>query len=539
MKEQFDDIKNICKTFGYHAYKYKTFIDGKDFLLYIFDACLSHINYRGKYLFMKGFKLDISEIINIPPILDKKKYEMVSLPKFVSKYEKDILEFTSVLEQNFPKEDLVMMYKNLGNLKMQIVDDMKSNGSYDPYDNSILIKKDKYPTTLPHELFHLTTSRRLINNSVCGFHFVSKGLSIGLALNEGYTDIMANRYFKKDIRFSAYGREIRYFDILEKLFGTKVIEKLYMRADLVELIKLLTDYKEEKDVINFIIKIDDILRIEKCKYNDIITTYDLIKFYDLTNKIIEANLFLSSLYFKKSGLEDYTESLTDYDKYKELYTVYENKEFKNIYMESLTLYNMRKNRKISYYAKLEELYRIIGYEKLENVCFKNGMYAIVNELIKYTSLEEIYKYLELLDEYLNPLISFNVDTYNKIEEFNFGLLVRKSQLLDNIEPSIESGFGDSNLFWLYRNTVEHGIKNNRDILGDTDYFDYDDASRLYEIVGKTDMLKYYLNGDIDSFKNKLRKYSNVETIMRVIDAKNEKLKCFLDNLNLFEKSKHM
>lgn len=532
MKEE----KNIYEPFALCMYKLDEKIDTIRLGIYICNSMIENLKYRGKYILMKGFKFDISEIINIPPIANKKKYEVLTLSRFLYEHEEEILNFASIIETRFSKDDLVMFHKNIKTLKMKIVDSMKFNGYYDPYENYLVIKKERVNKTLPHELFHVTTSRINGVSSICGFHYLSKGISIGMALNEGYTDIMANRYFDSDISCSFYSREIKYYDILEDIIGKDKLEKYYMNANLVGIIKELSQYRDEKDVVEFIIKTDDILRNER-KSNK---KNNIVKKYDITNKMIETNLFLASLNFDKNNNEDLTKNINTYDKYSKLYIINENNIFKNIYIESLKLYNSKKKSKVVGFSKLEELYEIIGYEKLETVCFKNGIRTIINELIKYTNLDEIYDYLKYLDSYTDYSNSFNQETFDKIREFNFSLEVCKSRILDDVQASVNSGFQATELFYIYRNTILKCLKENKNVLGDNDYFDYDDASRLYEIIGKEDMLRYYISGDIDSFRNSLSGYKNINDIMRRIDSEDEKLKEFLDSLEIYENScKHM
>ena len=538
MKEFLENIHCIYEPFENGIYKFDKKIDEIKFVIYVCNSMIDNIKYRGKYFLMKGFKANISEIVSVPAINNKEKYETLVLSRFLHKYQEEILNFSNVIEKRFSKDDLTMFHKNIKTLNMKVIDNMKMNGYYEPYQNYIVVKKEKYLKTLPHELFHVTTSRVSGNDSICGFHYLSKGLSIGMAINEGYTDIMANRYFNSDISCSFYAREIKYYDVLEEVLGTETIEKLYMNANLVGFIKELSNYKDEKEVINFIVKTDDILRNERnTKYDK--GTYNQVKKHDITNKIIDVNMFLASICFKKNGEYDLTNKVSNYDAYSKLYMINENNIFKNIYIESLTLYNLKKKSKVIGFSKLEELYEIIGYDKLEDVCFNRGIRVIINELIKYTSLDEIYMYLNYLDKYTDSLLPFDHDIYNIVDEFNFSLMVSKSSILDDVQASVNAGFNANKLFYIYRNIVRKCLKENKDIFGDNNYFDYNDASRLYELVGKENMLRLYITGDIEGFKNALKEYADSEKIMHLIDANSEELKDFLDKLNIFENSKHM
>lgn len=528
MRETFEDLKNIYKEFGTNIYK--TQIDSVNVIAYICNSLMDKLKINSKFLFMKQFNVDIKEIVELPPIIDKEKYETLTLSRFILKYQDDILKFTKVLEEKFTKEDLLLLHKNIKTLHLKLVDSLKSNGYYDPYENLIVVRKDRYNNTLPHELFHMASSKNFVNDSVCGFHYISKGFSIGRALNEGYTTIMADRYFETGISSSAYQREVNYFDVIEDVIGEKELEKLYMNANLSGLIKKLSKYKKEKDVINFIMKTDEILRKDVEPKTEKPSKYEIIKMHDYTNQIIEVNLFLASLNFNKNNMNDLTTNITNYDNYSNLYRINENYDYKNIYVKSLIMYNMKKKETS---AMLQELYEVIGYDKLERVCFENGIYGIINELIKYTSLDEIYRYLELLNKYLTPYKSFDENEYNKLNNFIFSIKVSKSRILDDIEPSIDSGFNlnnyDKDLFMPYRVIIESLIKHNpSNIFGENSNFDDDDVCRLYELVGKENMLRLYINGDVEGLFNILKQYGDTENIMRLIDSDNEELKEFFD-----------
>ena len=56
------EIRKIYEPFALGIYKFDKKIDNVKILIYICNSMINNLKYRGKYLLMKGFKCDISEI---------------------------------------------------------------------------------------------------------------------------------------------------------------------------------------------------------------------------------------------------------------------------------------------------------------------------------------------------------------------------------------------------------------------------------------------------------------------------------------------
>ena len=513
--------------------KQNLLIDNIKTIIYYSNSLLEHLENNGKFILMKNFKQDKAKLLDIPYIFDKDKYDTLTLSEFISKYRKEVLNFTDTLEKNFNSDELLFLRKNLKTLKIYLHDYMTYNGLYEPFANKIILKEKNYPSTLYHELFHMASTKKRGSKFVCGFHCFTLGISMGTSLNEGYTEIMANRYFNTNIYNSSYSNEIKYFDIIEEVIGREKLEKLYINANLAGLIKELEKYKDEKEIISFIINADDVLKHVKRNNDKEVNTYDKIRKEDMTNKIIDINIFLSSLYFKKNNLKDLTQSIDTNNHYNEMYMINDYMGFKNIYIASLVLYNSKSDIRVIGYDNLRRLYEIIGYDVLERVCFEKGISSLVNYLIKYTNLDEVYRYLDLLNDSLSPFNNINLEKERRIEEFNFGLMVSKSGIIDDINVSIDTGlqkeYKKKDLFKNYKYIIKFCIENNCDFIKNSVFLDNDDISRLYEIVGIQNMLKYYVNGDVDSFRDILNGY-DIDKIMHIVDSNKQDLKEYLEKL---------
>ncbi len=212
---------------------------------------------------------DISKV-NIPPEM-KRKYSKVEISQIGSKKVRDaVVEFTEVLEKEFPKDSLTNFYNNIneGNIKSNaLIMLLGAAGMY-------FVKKNRINyflfSTIYHELFHMASSvydkdKKL---AFCGFNQYVKTLnifkrnSIGKGIDEGYTELLARRCFGKKHKilnnrlFREYDFEVGIVEQLEKIVGQEDMKRYYLKADLMGLINNLKQYASEQDVLNFITDVD-------------------------------------------------------------------------------------------------------------------------------------------------------------------------------------------------------------------------------------------------------------------------------------------
>jgi len=211
---------------------------------------------------------DISKV-NIPPEM-KRKYSNVEISQIGSKKVRDaVVEFTEVLEKEFPKDALTNFYNNINEVKIQSnpLLMLVAGGMY-------FVKKNRINVplffTIYHELFHMASAvydkdKKL---AFCGFHhFVNtpnifKRNNIGRGINEGYTQLLARRCFGKKHKilnnrlFKAYNFEVGIAEQLEKIVGQEDMKRYYLKADLMGLINNLKQYASEQDVLKFITDVD-------------------------------------------------------------------------------------------------------------------------------------------------------------------------------------------------------------------------------------------------------------------------------------------
>jgi len=261
------------------------------------------------------------EILKTPNIIKKAHTKFETEDKVL---EEIINNFIYVLERDLSKENIVLFYNNLSTLKVDnkmILDSQNANvfnknivvGYYLLDENIISVVplgKSKYLTVsteeyiaiVCHELLHMSSSvvdkeKRI---SFSGFSQTSDNSSIGLAIDDAYTEILAYRYFNLNEEFMSYDYEIIITTLIEDIISKDKMTNLYFNANLYDLVSDLQKYNSRTSIIKFLDDLDSIyvLRDQKVGYKKDIIYYhnEISKFivetyqnklkYDLTNKLI-------------------------------------------------------------------------------------------------------------------------------------------------------------------------------------------------------------------------------------------------------------
>ena len=139
-----------------------------------------------------------------------------------------------------------------------------------------LNKKIDIEKVVYHELFHLASSSKTRDKNLviinCGFstmvldYIKNRGTIKGEALTEGYTELLAQRYFdNNDIlrKFEVYAFENKITESLEEIIGENNMSKYYLNSDCASLIEDLSKYSSKEDTIKFIDETDDLYQYEE------------------------------------------------------------------------------------------------------------------------------------------------------------------------------------------------------------------------------------------------------------------------------------
>lgn len=206
----------------------------------------------------------------------------------VEKIPELLTKFVNILEKNVEKENLNNLYYNLKDVKIKKKLYLKLLGifgKYNSYENSIEYSAEK---AIAHELLHLASTcyDKKNNTGQCGFVHYNGLLTFGRALNEGYTDLLARRFFNQKTRI--YHDEVITAHFLELLVGEKNMHQYYFNNNIVGLINHLSKYMDKKDAIKFLLDMNLAFEfknqfnpIYKLKYVQLqLKLYSLLKQYN-------------------------------------------------------------------------------------------------------------------------------------------------------------------------------------------------------------------------------------------------------------------
>lgn len=257
---------------------------------------------KGEYV---AKEKDITDVVDIEPrehLYTSSDIEKLSNNKFYNY----IVEFTDFLEFNFSEELLQNYYKNISKAK---VDDSKlfnklemkvnsHSATYSSFENKIVLRQE---SSIYHELFHLAST---YNEDFVGFY----QNNMGLAINEGYTELMAHRYFPNR-RGIGYYDQVEIVKVLDKLIGQKKMEELYLTNNLKGLIEELNKYASLEDIQKFITNSDYILMVKYSTNNKIVRKLLSDKSKDkmairINNAAAEIDEFLLTCLKNKLYLDD-------------------------------------------------------------------------------------------------------------------------------------------------------------------------------------------------------------------------------------------
>ena len=192
------------------------------------------------------------------------RYDDINFDNLISmKFGELFSRFTDVILSKFYYVNLTNFYNNLNEIRIDLYDSRTRNkyfhrgifGYYDVKKNAIKLDEDYVSVIIFHELFHMASSVYLNGNYYSGFRQYSSDdyTSIGKGLNEGYTQLLTERYFGHNDDFSkVYEYETFIAGKLEEIVGKFKMQELYLSANLYGLIKELNKYVSYEEIINFI-----------------------------------------------------------------------------------------------------------------------------------------------------------------------------------------------------------------------------------------------------------------------------------------------
>ena len=217
--------------------------------LHIENDLLTMLNYNKTYIIKS---INRSKLENYNTNINYNRFEDEEIRNAVRHFVSNVLN-------NFNQEDLTLFYRNIPTLKIEKNNKKNSKyevGGYNTLTNHITISNIN---ALYHELFHVATTIFTKDSEICGFYQYNKTLDdgIGSGLNEGYTQLLTERYFiKENKKIDSYCYEIGAASALEEIIGKEKMQSYYMNANLKGIINELSNYHSTKEIFKFINRLD-------------------------------------------------------------------------------------------------------------------------------------------------------------------------------------------------------------------------------------------------------------------------------------------
>lgn len=182
------------------------------------------------------------------------------------KFNKIVKDFDNLFINNFPLEYKKHFYENIQTLiikerfKSIFMKNINYSGAYQLLENRIILLKkikDSKETRyhkLMHELLHAASYKMNLKSGLAILNKILNGyFTLGICLDEGYTEYLNNKYFSKNDKIGYYSDEQRFAYGVEKIIGKKLMQEAYFKSDLFTVIDALSEYTKDKDKTIFLI----------------------------------------------------------------------------------------------------------------------------------------------------------------------------------------------------------------------------------------------------------------------------------------------
>ncbi len=197
---------------------------------------------------------------NIKPVenIEDKQEITVNIDELTidEKYKSYIKEFVKKTSTNFNFRNPNEKLKTLDLKQKTILQTLlfpTSEAYYNDLNNKIYAGK-RIEDSIYHELFHVfTTYKENIFSTVSGFNYINIHTDIARRLNEGYTDLLANRYFDSVVSYMIEANIVRKTELI---LGEKNMQNFYASNNLYAIIKSLSKFSSEEEAIAFISFVD-------------------------------------------------------------------------------------------------------------------------------------------------------------------------------------------------------------------------------------------------------------------------------------------
>ena len=217
---------------------------------------------------------------------EKDKEKIKTLIPLIKKENIEIYNFINKLLQNTKIDNLKNLILNFPYITIKYHSasyDPSISGTYNGKTKEIHIYNRDNKVSLHHELLHASSADIRFMN--IGFKIVLKnGLIFGKGLNEGYTELLNNRFF--NYTSTSYNYLQKLAKQIENLCTDKenMIE-YYFNADIFSLISELMKKISLKEIIDILVDMDMLLYNENKSYLEYLKIKEKIRFIQNKNKV--------------------------------------------------------------------------------------------------------------------------------------------------------------------------------------------------------------------------------------------------------------
>ena len=223
----------------------------------------------------KDIEIEKTDKIVMPPELIS-NHTGINYKNIISyEFSEEIAKFARIMTTNFSSENLVILYNNINDLKIEKIymneflehikniifkrgtKDLNVAG-YNVFLNRVRIEEEYVDIDMPHELFHMASSVYDKEKKILYTGFVQtiikENRNIGDGINEGYTEWMVAKYYDESILSdsTSYKYLCNVARNLDEIVGKDKMEKLYLKANLKGLVEELVKYNSYDNVMHFI-----------------------------------------------------------------------------------------------------------------------------------------------------------------------------------------------------------------------------------------------------------------------------------------------
>lgn len=211
-------------------------------------------------LLVKGFSLKRETTFRLGKVARPIREKDTPLSyKAIEGYEfSDLLkECIDHLEDVLDVKNKTYFHKNISNLKIKkLPDKIKDEAAcYSPYRNRMELGNFKCKGDLSCELLHTASTTKNFGLVFTGFCQHKHFNEFGNGLNEGYTQVLNNRYFTNENDNSHYIEQV-FAKCIEAMVGQDEMERYYFMGELSFLLEDLEDYMKREDAEALIVSLD-------------------------------------------------------------------------------------------------------------------------------------------------------------------------------------------------------------------------------------------------------------------------------------------